>query len=48
MISDITITPSPTNAIGHTASKEVQFEGGKYNRANMGYCHRRLHNGKYV
>ena len=36
-ISDITITTAPTTAIGHTASKEVQLEGGEYNRSARGY-----------
>ena len=44
-ISDITIATSPTTTIGHTASKEVELEGGRYNRAARGYCYRRLHNG---
>ena len=36
-ISDITIATAPTTAIDHTASKEVQLEGGGYNRAARGY-----------
>ena len=45
MISDIAITTAPTTAIGNTASKEVELEGGRYNRAARGYCHRMLRNG---
>ena len=45
-ISDITIATDPTTAVDHTASKEVQLEGGGYNRVSKGYCHRRLPNGR--
>ena len=45
-ISEITIATATTTAIGHTASKEVEKEGGRYNRAARGYCNRRLPNGK--
>ena len=45
-ISDIKIATDPTTAIGHTASKEVKLEGGRYNRADRGYYNRRLPNGK--
>ena len=36
-ISDITIATAPTTAIGHTASKEVELEGRRDNRADMVY-----------
>ena len=36
-ISDITIANALTYAIGHMASKEVELEGGRYNRAARGY-----------
>ena len=35
-ISDITIATAPTTAIGHTASKEVELEGGRHNGAPRG------------
>ena len=41
MISDITIATAPTTDIGHTDSKKVQLEGGRYNKVDMGYCHMR-------
>ena len=44
-ILDITIATAPTTAVDHTSSKEVQLEGRRYNRADRGYCHRRLPNG---
>ena len=36
-ILDITIATSPTTAIDQMASKEVQLEGGRYNRVDRGY-----------
>ena len=45
-ILDITIATSPTTSIVHTAPREVQLEGGRYNREARGYCHMRLPNGK--
>ena len=46
IISEITIANAPTTAIGHTDSKEVESEVGRYNRAARGYRYRRLPNGK--
>ena len=45
-ILDIKIAADPNTVIGHTYSKEVQLEGGRYNRADRGYFHTRLPNGK--
>ena len=39
------MTTASTTAVGHTASNEVQLEGGRYNRATRGYFNRRLTNG---
>ena len=36
-ISDITIATAPTTDIDHTYLKELQLEGGRYNRASRGY-----------
>ena len=44
-ISDIKIATAPTTDIGHTDSKEVELEVGRYNRSDMGYLHRRFTNG---
>ena len=35
-IFDITVVTDPTTSIGHTASNEVELEGGSYNRADRG------------
>ena len=45
-ILDIPIATDPTIAIGHADPKEVELEGGRYNREAMGNYHRRLPNGK--
>ena len=37
IISDIMIATAMNIAIGHTASKEVELEGGRYNRYPRGY-----------
>ena len=46
MISDITIDTDLTTDIVHTASKEVELEKGRYNRAARVYFHRKLPNRK--
>ena len=43
-ISDVTIANAPTTAIGHTDLKEVELEGGRDNKADMVYFHRKLPN----
>ena len=45
-ILDITIAAAATTSIGHTALKEVEKEGGRYNREASGYFNWRLTNGK--
>ena len=44
-IPDITIATDWTTVIGHTDSKEVELDGGRYNRAARDYWYRRLPNG---
>ena len=44
-ISEITIATDTTTAIGHTALKEVEKAGGRYNRAVRGYFNIGLPNG---
>ena len=46
MISEIMIDTANTTAIGHTSSKEVEKEVGRYNRAARGYFNKRLPNVK--
>ena len=45
-ILEITINNATTTAIVHTASREVEKAGGRYNRAVRDCCNMRLPNGK--